>query len=70
VVGYRKAPPAAWVSPAVGSNWWRDHVHEKTQVFFLNGRLCFDGVAPYPKDCALCAYGMEPGYECWNWRKS
>jgi phage N-6-adenine-methyltransferase len=58
------------VPAAVGANWWRDSVHEKALVLFLNGRLSFDGKNAYPKDCALCCYGFEPGYECWNWRKS
>src|SRR5882672_11336110 len=29
------------VPAAVGSNWWRDYVHQKANVVFLNGRLCF-----------------------------
>lgn len=57
------------VPAAVGSNWWRDHVHNKAKVRFLNGRISFDGKAPYPKDCALCVYGIEPGYEVWSWKK-
>jgi phage N-6-adenine-methyltransferase len=57
------------VPAAVGSNWWRDFVHKKALVLFLNGRLSFDGKDGYPKDCALCVYGAPPGYECWNWRQ-
>ncbi len=56
------------VPAAVGSNWWRDFVHDKSCVLFLNGRLSFDGKNPYPKDCALCVYGEKPGYECWRWK--
>jgi hypothetical protein len=29
------------VPAAVGSNWYRDYVHGKALVLFLNGRLCF-----------------------------
>lgn len=29
------------VPAAVGANWWRDYVHQKANVVFLNGRLCF-----------------------------
>lgn len=58
------------VPAAVGSNWWRDHVHDWAHVLFLNGRVCFDGVAPYPKDCTLCVYGEKPGYDIWPWGRS
>ncbi len=57
------------VPAAVGSNWFRDYVDGKALVLLLNGRLSFDGIAPYPKDCILCLYGAEPGYEVWDWRK-
>lgn len=59
------------VPASVGSNWWRDHVHEKAAVHFLNGRVKFVGHSgPYPKDLALCVYGDRPGYHVWNWRAS
>ena len=29
------------VPAGVGANWFRDYVHEKAQVLFLNDRLCF-----------------------------
>ncbi len=57
------------VPAAVGSNWFRDYVDGKALVLLLNGRLSFDGIAPYPKDTILCLYGVTPGYEVWNWRK-
>ncbi len=57
------------VPAAVGSNWFRDYVDGKALVLLLNGRLSFDGVGPYPKDCLLALYGAEPGYEVWDWRK-
>lgn len=60
----------AFLAPAaVGSNWFRDWVDGKALVLLLNGRLSFDGIAPYPKDCILCLYGVEPGYKVWDWRK-
>jgi phage N-6-adenine-methyltransferase len=35
-------PQTAVLVPAgVGSDWWRDWVHEKAAVLLLNGRLCF-----------------------------
>lgn len=59
------------VPAAVGSNWFRDYVDGKAHVLLLNGRLSFDGIAPYPKDCILCLYGpFRNGYEVWDWRKA
>ena len=58
------------VPAAVGSNWFRHYVDGKARVLLLNGRISFDGIGPYPKDCILCLYGVTPGYEIWNWRKS
>ena len=62
---------AMLVPAGVGSNWWRDWVHLKADVLFLNGRISFDGVAPYPKDCALLLYekGSQGTYTVWDWRK-
>jgi len=62
----------AMLLPAgVGANWWRDWVDQKCRVLLLNGRISFDGKAPYPKDCVLLLYGpyVEPGYEVWTWCK-
>lgn len=58
----------AFLAPAsVGSNWFNQYVHEEALVLFLNGRLSFDGLNPYPKDCMLCLYGLTPGYRVWTW---
>jgi len=62
---------AMLVPAAVGANWWRDWVHDKAHVLFLNGRITFVGADdPYPKDCALLLYTpfCFGGYECWNWK--
>jgi hypothetical protein len=69
--------PVLFLVPAsVGSNWFRDFVHNAaSQVLFLNGRLYFDPAHPtwgYPKDCMLCVYdnsGRETEYEPWDWWK-
>jgi phage N-6-adenine-methyltransferase len=59
----------AFLVPAsVGADWFRDHVDKKALVLALNGRLSFDGIAPYPKDTILALYGMSPGFAVWNWR--
>lgn len=64
-------PRVAMLLPAsVGSNWWRDWVHGKASVRFLNGRIQFVGAKdPYPKDCALLLYSsmLVPGYAVWTW---
>lgn len=47
------------VPASVGSNWWRDHVHDQCLVHFLNGRITFVGhKAPFPKDLALLEYNL------------
>lgn len=64
----------AFLVPAsVGSNWYRDFVHNKALVLALNGRLAFMPDKPdwlYPKDCVLCLYSprVTPGFDVWNWR--
>jgi len=55
------------VPAAVGSNWFAQHVFNKARVLLLNGRISFDGVAPYPKDLILAIYGEKPGIEVWRW---
>lgn len=61
-----------FLAPAsVGSNWFRDSVDGHARVLFLNGRLAFMPDKPtwlYPKDCMLCVYGVDAGYEVWTWR--
>jgi phage N-6-adenine-methyltransferase len=66
------------VPAAVGSNWFRDHVWGHARVFFLNGRLTFDGERdPYPKDCLLAFFDPDvssrdearASTDVWNWRK-
>ena len=61
---------AMLVPAAVGSNWWRDFVHRKVPVLFLNGRLTFVGEENcYPKDLCLLLYSpwCVAGYEVWSW---
>lgn len=60
---------ALLVPASVGSNWFRDYVHEVAMVLALNGRISFDGKNPYPKDLLLCLYGLPPGFDVWDWRK-
>jgi len=55
------------IPASVGTNYWAEFIHNKAQVHFLNPRLSFDGIAPYPKDLCVCLYGLKPGYECWRW---
>lgn len=70
---------AVLVPAGVGANWWRDWVHGKANVLFLNGRLTFVGTPinpktgkqdPYPKDCALLLYSVAAirgTYDIWAW---
>lgn len=60
------------LTPAsVGSNWYRDYVHRRARVYFLNGRITFVGESQgYPKDCMLSVFGMKPGFEIWTWKEN
>lgn len=69
----RKGAKIAMLIPAsVGSNWWRDHVHNQASVLFLNGRISFDGIGPFPKDCCILLYPaldqQIPNYNIWSWK--
>lgn len=57
------------VPASIGSNWFRDFVHQKAGVIGLNGRITFVGEEqPYPKDCMLLHYGPHaPGFGVWTW---
>jgi phage N-6-adenine-methyltransferase len=59
-----------FLTPAsIGANWFAEHVHGHAQVLALNGRISFDGVAPYPKDCMLSCFGFGyTGFDVWAWR--
>ena len=66
---------AMLIPASVGANWWKQWVHRKAKVLFLNGRLAFMPDKPtwlYPKDCALLLYGpgleQYPNYDIWTWR--
>jgi len=58
------------VPASVGSFWFQTHIHGHAMVYFLRPRLCFDGIAPFPKDAVLCHCDkqIEPGYTCWKWK--
>ena len=60
------------VPASIGSNWFAKYVYPYAYVYALQGRLSFDGKAPYPKDCMLCMYAsfLEPGFTVWDWRHS
>jgi phage N-6-adenine-methyltransferase len=72
-----------FLTPAsVGASWfarhvWRDCNH--AGVLALEGRLSFDGKAPYPKDCCLTVFraglslkqfGFDhERFDVWDWRE-
>lgn len=59
------------LTPAsVGSNWFRDYVHNRARVLFLSPRIQFECADdPYPKDLMLSCFGWSHvGYECWRWK--
>lgn len=59
------------VPASVGSNWFAEHAWEKARIFFIRPRLQFVGHdAGFPKDLMLMVYGMMPGIELWQWKKT
>ena len=64
------AKTAVLVPAGVGANWWARWVHHKAYVLLLNGRLSFNNIGFYPKDCVLLLYEQtaKPCYDVWAWR--
>jgi len=61
----------AFLVPAsIGSNWFQDFVFKHSFTHGLNPRLCFDGIAPYPKDMMLNVFSPwgETGFDVWRWK--
>ncbi len=58
------------VPASVGSNWYRLLVdgRDNVEVLFLNPRISFDGVAPFPKDCMIVRYGTDAEFRTSVWR--
>lgn len=70
---------ALLVPASVGSNWYRDYIHQQpgVTVLFLNGRPSFDGIAGYPKDCMLVLFDGDSRHDhrtftidVWTWKES
>jgi phage N-6-adenine-methyltransferase len=59
------------VPASVGSNWFAEHVHNKSMVLALSPRLVFEGeTASFPKDLMLCCYGSGfKGFDVWRWKQ-
>lgn len=67
----RKGGNTLLLTPVAISNWFRDLCAGHADVYFLSGRLCFDGKNVFPKDCMLthfhpAATGL---IAIWNWKK-
>jgi len=60
---------AMLIPAAIGTNYFREHIHGKALVLALSPRLTFVGhTQSYPKDLILCVYGVRPGFDCWRWK--
>ena len=56
------------IPASVGSNYYKNWIHDVSSVFFLSPRLSFDGKNSYPKDLLVAYYGARVGHhECWRW---
>lgn len=70
----------AFLVPAsVGSNWYKNFIHQRpgVAVLFLNGRPSFDGVAGFPKDCMLVLFDADGRHDhrtflidVWTWKET
>jgi phage N-6-adenine-methyltransferase len=64
------AQVAMLLPASVGSNWYRDWVHNKCHVLFMNGRVQFVGAKDlYPKDTMILLYTpyITSGTDVWSW---
>lgn len=54
---------------ALGSEWYREHIHGKANVLVLNPRITFVGEpATYPKDTMLSVFGYGlHGFDVYRW---
>lgn len=60
---------AMLIPAAIGTNYFRQHIHGKALVLALSPRPTFVGhTQSYPKDLILCLYGKAPGFDCWRWK--
>jgi len=57
---------------AVGSDWFRDCIAGRANVYLLNGRASFDGINVYPKDCMISHFwpGADGTTYLWDWRRT
>jgi phage N-6-adenine-methyltransferase len=59
----------AFLVPAsVGANWYRDFIHKKDLILFLNGRVDFIAGEGYPKDCLIAMFGYPQDFDVWTWK--
>jgi phage N-6-adenine-methyltransferase len=59
------------VPASVGSNWYKDYVHNRAYVLALSPRVKFVGHAhAYPKDLMLVIYNAWGlvGFDTWRWK--
>lgn len=54
------------------SNWYRDHLAGRADVYQLLGRMSFDGKNVYPKDCILSHFHPHAtgSIYLWDWRRN
>lgn len=52
------------LTPAsIGSEWFAESCEKKALIVPLRPRISFDGKNPYPKDCMLSVFGLDPNSE-------
>ncbi len=58
------------LTPAVATEWYRDFIAGRADVYKLIGRVSFDGKNVFPKDCMVSHFHpMSTGAQhLWDWR--
>lgn len=59
------------LTPLTTSNWYRDFMAGKADVYHLSGRLCFDGKNVFPKDCMVSHFHPDTrgDLHLWDWQR-
>lgn len=57
---------------SVDSNYWEKYIHRSAAIYWVKGRLTFDGhIHNFASALALLIYGELPGYHGqWDWKQA
>jgi len=60
------------LTPLTMANWARDNILAYADVYFLSGRVCFDGKNVFPKDTMISHFhpDAQGQVSLWDWRSN